>query len=75
MAHLHFTAAEEFRQRVIQLGEAPEHVVRVGALGLDQLEQGPVVPREKLEKILGLPLEAPGSGVHVSSGDLERNAA
>ncbi len=26
MAHLHFVAAEEYRQRVIQLGEQPERV-------------------------------------------------
>jgi UDP-hydrolysing UDP-N-acetyl-D-glucosamine 2-epimerase len=59
MAHLHFTAAEEFRQRVIQLGEAPERVVKVGALGLDQLERSPVVSREELEGFLGLPLKTP----------------
>lgn len=37
MSHLHFVAAEEYRHRVIQLGEAPERVFRVGGLGIDNI--------------------------------------
>jgi GDP/UDP-N,N'-diacetylbacillosamine 2-epimerase (hydrolysing) len=37
MSHLHFVAAEEYRRRVIQLGEAPERVHLVGGLGLDNI--------------------------------------
>ena len=32
MSHLHFTSTEEYRRRVIQLGEDPKHVFNVGAL-------------------------------------------
>jgi UDP-N-acetylglucosamine 2-epimerase len=39
MSHLHFTAAEEYRQRVIQLGESPQTVFSVGALGCDGLKK------------------------------------
>jgi GDP/UDP-N,N'-diacetylbacillosamine 2-epimerase (hydrolysing) len=39
MSHLHFTAAEEYRQRVIQMGENPLTVFNVGALGCDGLEK------------------------------------
>ena len=35
MAHLHFVAAEEYRKRVIQLGEHPDRVFLVGGLGVD----------------------------------------
>ena len=38
MARLHFTAAEAYRQRVIQLGEDPSRVFTVGAPGLDHLQ-------------------------------------
>ena len=31
MAHLHFTAAEAYRRRVVQLGEHPDRVFNVGA--------------------------------------------
>ena len=37
LSHLHFVAADEFRGRVIQMGEAPERVFTVGAPGLDHL--------------------------------------
>lgn len=35
MSLFHFTATEEFRNRVIQLGEAPERVYNLGALGAE----------------------------------------
>ena len=37
MAHLHFTATEIYRQRVIQLGEQPDRVFMVGTPGLDNI--------------------------------------
>lgn len=37
MALLHFTANEEFRRRVIQLGEEPDRVFSVGTPGLDTI--------------------------------------
>jgi GDP/UDP-N,N'-diacetylbacillosamine 2-epimerase (hydrolysing) len=37
MSQLHFTAAEPYRQRIIQMGEHPDRVFTVGALGLDGL--------------------------------------
>ena len=40
LSTLHFTSAEEYRQRVIQMGEAPSQVHNVGAVGLDYLRRG-----------------------------------
>ena len=37
MSRLHFTACEEYRQKVIQLGESPSMVFNVGCLGLEEL--------------------------------------
>ena len=37
MSHLHFVAAEEYRKRVIQLGEHPDRVFQVGGLGIDKI--------------------------------------
>ncbi|HSK98483.1 MAG TPA: UDP-N-acetylglucosamine 2-epimerase, partial [Euzebyales bacterium] len=48
MAHLHFVAAEEFRRRVIQLGEDPYRVWTVGALGLDTLARLRLLERDAL---------------------------
>jgi UDP-hydrolysing UDP-N-acetyl-D-glucosamine 2-epimerase len=57
MSHLHFTAAEPYRRRVIQLGEAPERVFNVGAPGLDNLAQLNLLSRTCLEESLGFSLE------------------
>ncbi len=38
MSQLHFTATEEYRKRVIQLGENPKHVYNVGEIGLEDLD-------------------------------------
>ncbi len=39
MSHFHFTAAEPYRKRVIQLGEAPKMVINYGAPGLDTIKK------------------------------------
>lgn len=52
MSHLHFVAAEEYRRRVIQLGEAPERVFRVGGLGIDNILKLDLLSREDLEAAL-----------------------
>jgi UDP-N-acetylglucosamine 2-epimerase (non-hydrolysing)/GDP/UDP-N,N'-diacetylbacillosamine 2-epimerase (hydrolysing) len=57
MAHLHFTSTEEYRQRVIQMGENPETVYYVGALGCDNIRQIPLMNKEELEKSLNLSLD------------------
>ncbi len=52
MAHLHFVAAEEYRRRVIQLGEHPERVFLVGGLGIDNIQRLPLLGRDELERAL-----------------------
>lgn len=54
MAHLHFTSAEVYRNRVIQLGEAPNRVWNVGALAVDNLKQVPLWSRNQLIENLNI---------------------
>ncbi len=54
MACLHFTAAEPYRQRVIQMGENPDLVFNVGAPGLDLADTAPTMSRPDLFKSLGI---------------------
>ena len=56
MAHLHFVAAEEYRRRVIQLGEAPERVFQVGGLGIDSILRLQLLTRSELEEALDFKL-------------------
>jgi GDP/UDP-N,N'-diacetylbacillosamine 2-epimerase (hydrolysing) len=54
MSHLHFVAAEEYRNRVIQLGENPDSVFLVGGLGVDSIKTIRLLEREELESSLGI---------------------
>ena len=56
MSHVHFVASELYRNRVIQLGEAPERVFIVGATGLDNIERLELLERRQLEESLDTPL-------------------
>lgn len=40
LSNLHATSTDTYRERVIQLGESPNRVVNVGAMGLDYLQRG-----------------------------------
>jgi GDP/UDP-N,N'-diacetylbacillosamine 2-epimerase (hydrolysing) len=54
MSHLHFVAAEEYRNRVIQLGENPRNVFLVGGLGVDIIREVTLLTKEELERSLGI---------------------
>ena len=59
MSHLHFTTTEEYRRRVIQLGETPDTVYNVGALGVENVKTVSLLNKEELEKELGFQFTAP----------------
>lgn len=59
MAHLHFVSTEEYRKRVIQLGEDPERVFNVGAIGLDNLKKLKLLEKKELEKELNFKIKPP----------------
>jgi GDP/UDP-N,N'-diacetylbacillosamine 2-epimerase (hydrolysing) len=52
MSLLHFTATDEYRMRVIQLGEFPDRVFNTGALALDSIKTLKLLLKEELEKEL-----------------------
>ena len=57
MSYLHFTSAEEHRRRVIQLGENPDRVFNVGAMGLDNIEQLELLDRDDFEQSIDFSLK------------------
>lgn len=59
LSYLHATSTEEYRQRVIQLGEAPERVFNVGAIGLDHLNRGSFMSVSQLAESLNFVLRKP----------------
>ena len=49
-SHLHFVANDEYRKRVIQLGEDPKNVFNVGATGLDNIKKATLLSKSQLKE-------------------------
>lgn len=56
MSHLHFTSTEAYRKRVIQLGEQPDRVFNVGALGVENVMKTDFMTKEEIEQSLNFQL-------------------
>lgn len=56
LSSLHFATTETHRQRLISMGERPDRVFNVGALGVYNILNVPLLSREELEKSLGFGL-------------------
>lgn len=50
MSHLHFTSTDEYRNRVIQMGENPQNVYNVGSVGIDNIKNIKLYGKEELEE-------------------------
>lgn len=78
LSTFHLTATEDYRRRVIQLGEAPERVVNTGAIGVWNALNVEPLPLEELEAYLGMRLyEGPVAVVtyHPATLDAEADPA
>jgi len=54
MSHIHFVTTDVYRKKVIQLGESPDSVFNVGALGVYNAKNLELYNREKIQEMLGL---------------------
>ncbi|MAY34572.1 MAG: UDP-N-acetylglucosamine 2-epimerase (hydrolyzing) [Spongiibacteraceae bacterium] len=59
LAHFHFVASEEYRRRVIQMGEDPARVWNVGALGIENIVTVPRVPLATINRKFQIELKQP----------------
>jgi len=59
MSHIHFTATEDYLNRVIQLGENPNKVFNYGAPGIDSIMQLPLMGKEDLANSIKFDLSSP----------------
>lgn len=73
MSHLHFAAAEEYRRRIIQLGEQPRRVFNVGALGIEAIRKLEMLSKEQIEKELGIKFNRYNLLVTFHPATLEQN--
>ena len=56
MSNLHFTAAKEYRKKVIQLGEEPNRVFYVGGVGIESIKRLKLLTKKDFEKSINFKL-------------------
>ncbi len=56
MAHLHFASTEKYKKRIMQLGEQPEYVFNVGALGVEGISKVALLTRSAFEESINFRL-------------------
>ena len=59
MSTLHFAATPRYRDRIIQMGEQPEKVFCVGALGIENIKKQKLMEKEELERSIDFSLDEP----------------
>lgn len=59
MSLLHFPGCEEYRKRIIQLGETPERVYNYGDVGVENIVKMDFMSKEELEESIGFSLDVP----------------
>lgn len=57
MSSLHFASCEEYRHRVIQMGEQPSRVFDVGSLGVENIKAVPLMTKDELEVSLDFKID------------------
>lgn len=75
LSYLHLTSTEEYRKRVIQLGESPDRVFTVGAIGIENALKKKLLSKQELADSLGLALERPYAVITFHPVTLENNSA
>lgn len=75
MSYLHLTSTEEYRKRVIQLGENPERVISVGSIGVENIRNKKLMSREALEQSIKFLLDKPYAVVTYHPVTLEEKSS
>lgn len=75
MSYLHFTSTEPYRKRVIQLGENPSRVYCVGAVGIENALNVPLMSEKELSESVGMELHGDYAVLTFHPVTLEGNAA
>ncbi|MEA2051167.1 MAG: UDP-N-acetylglucosamine 2-epimerase [Campylobacterota bacterium] len=75
MSHIHFTATQEYKNRVIQLGENPNRVFNVGSLGVENIKNLKLLRKDEFEKSIDFKLNKKNILVTFHPVTLENNTA
>lgn len=75
LSYLHLTSTEVYRKRVIQLGEDPERVFNVGAIGVENVLKQTMLSKQELAESLGCSLSRPYAVITFHPVTLEGSSA
>lgn len=75
MSYLHFTSTEEYRKRVIQLGESPNRTFNVGSIGIENIKLNEYMSKQGLSESIRLSLDRPYAVVTFHPVTLENQSA
>ncbi len=75
LSALHFTSTEMYRKRVIQMGEKPENVFNVGAMGVENALNLELMSKTDLENSIGCKLNRKYAVLTFHPVTLEKNTA
>lgn len=75
MSMLHFTSTEDYKRRVIQMGEQNDRVFNVGALGVENIKNQELFFKAELENSIGFRLDKPYVMVTYHPVTLENNTS
>jgi len=75
MAHLHFPIHDQYKKRLIQLGENPKAIFNYGGLGAHSISKSKLLNKSNLEKLLKISLEKKIVLVTFHPVTLEKNSS
>ena len=75
MSHIHFAATEEYRTRIIQLGESPGRVFNVGGMGIENIKRIKLLSKNEFEKAINFKLNKKNILVTFHPTTLENNTS
>ena len=75
MSHLHFAATNEYKNRVIQLGECPDRVFNVGGMGVENIKRLKLLNKKEFEESINFKLNKKNLLVTFHPVTLENNTA
>jgi GDP/UDP-N,N'-diacetylbacillosamine 2-epimerase (hydrolysing) len=75
MSQLHFTATDEYMNRVIQLGEKPSRVFNVGGMGIENIKRMQLLTKDEFEESIGTKLNKKNILVTFHPVTLENNTS
>tara|TARA_B100001057_G_C22868269_1_gene957555 strand:+ start:901 stop:2070 length:1170 start_codon:yes stop_codon:yes gene_type:complete len=75
MSHIHFTATEEYKNRVIQLGEEPNRIFNVGGMGIENISRLKLLKKNEFEKSINFKLNKKNILITFHPVTLENNSS